>query len=221
MTSRPLLASVAESIVILAPMSQVGWRSAWAGVAARELVGGRVEERPARRGQDERRDGRHRFADQALPDRRVLRVDRPEPGERARERVVRSRVGDTGCEPARLGHDQVAAGDQGLLVGRRHDLAGAQGGQHGPQADDAAGGHDDEVDVVARGELDECRVRGPDHGDRRLEPRRLLVERRPVRAGRERDDPERGRMGRQDLDGLPADGAGRSEEGDAAAVLRR
>ena len=32
MTSRPLFIRVAESMVILAPMSQLGWRRAWAGV---------------------------------------------------------------------------------------------------------------------------------------------------------------------------------------------
>src|SRR6186997_1270715 len=39
MTSSPLLASVAESIVILAPIDQVGWRSAWAGVTAASSSG--------------------------------------------------------------------------------------------------------------------------------------------------------------------------------------
>src|SRR5258707_61735 len=38
MTSRPLLASVAESIVILAPIVQVGWRRACAGVTAARVA---------------------------------------------------------------------------------------------------------------------------------------------------------------------------------------
>ena len=50
----------------------------------------RVEERAARRGEDQPRDRRPRLADQALPDRRVLRVDRAQPGERRR------RAGRTG-----------------------------------------------------------------------------------------------------------------------------
>ena len=41
--------------MILAPIRQVGWRSACSGVTRAELVGGRVEERPARRGQDQAR----------------------------------------------------------------------------------------------------------------------------------------------------------------------
>ena len=89
-TSRPLLASVAESIVIFAPIDQVGWRRACSR-GDRRQVRGPVEERPARRRQDERRDAGHRLADEALPDRRVLGVDRAEPGERARERVPGAR----------------------------------------------------------------------------------------------------------------------------------
>ena len=54
------------------------------------LRGRRVEERPARRGQDERLHAGHVLADEALPDRRVLRVDRPEPGQRARVWVAGS-----------------------------------------------------------------------------------------------------------------------------------
>ena len=48
-----------------------------------ELLGRRIEERTARCGQDQARDRGHRLADEALPDRRVLRVDRAEPGQRA------------------------------------------------------------------------------------------------------------------------------------------
>ena len=54
-----------------------------------------VEERAAGCGEDERRDAGHRLADEALPDRRVLRVDRAQPGERARERIGGRRRGDT------------------------------------------------------------------------------------------------------------------------------
>ena len=100
MTSRPLLASVAESIVILAPMVQVGWRRARSGVTDGELLGRRVEERPARRGQHEARDRRPRLAHQALPDGRMLGVDRPQPGER-RPRAGHRRRPRRASRPAR------------------------------------------------------------------------------------------------------------------------
>ena len=60
-----------------------------------------------------------------------------------------SRAATAAAQAARQRHDEVAAGDQRLLVGRRHDLAGPQRGEHRPQADDAARADDDEVDVVA------------------------------------------------------------------------
>ena len=101
MTSRPLLASVAESMVILAPIVQVGWRSACGGRHRVELGRRRVEERAARGGQDQRGDARHRLADEALPDRRMLRIDRPEPGQRARVRIGRTRRGDVGRQGPR------------------------------------------------------------------------------------------------------------------------
>ena len=89
-TSRPLFASVAESIVIFAPIDQVGWRRACCGVTADRSAG------PSRNGPPEavrieRRDPRHRLADEALPDRRVLGIDRAEPGERAGEAGRRDR----------------------------------------------------------------------------------------------------------------------------------
>jgi hypothetical protein len=46
----------------------------------------------------------------------------------------------------------VATSDQRLLVGRGHDLAGAQRGEHRTEADDTAGGDDHDVDVVTGGE---------------------------------------------------------------------
>ena len=69
---------------------------------------------------------RRRFADEALPDGGVLGVDRPQPGERRGERVPRIDRGSGGGLGARLGHHQVPARDEGLLVGGGHHLAGPQ-----------------------------------------------------------------------------------------------
>ena len=87
-TSRPLLARVAESIVIFAPIDHVGWRSACSRRDRRE-IGRPVQERPARRRQDQRGHAVQRLSDEALPDRRVLGIDRAEPGQRAREGIRR------------------------------------------------------------------------------------------------------------------------------------
>ena len=89
MISRPLLASVAESIVILAPMVQVGCLSARSGVTAASSRVGGIEERSARGGEHQTRDPGLRFTDEALPDGGVLRVDRAEPCEGRRKRVGR------------------------------------------------------------------------------------------------------------------------------------
>jgi hypothetical protein len=98
----------------------------------RELVRGMIEERPARCGQDQRLDRRHRLTDETLPERRVLGIDRSDPGKRAREGIGRPPLGYRGSESASLRHHQVAAGDQRLLVGHRDDLAGLERGQNGP-----------------------------------------------------------------------------------------
>ena len=131
MTSRPLLASVAELIVILAPIDQVGWRRACcrrdgassSGVASRNGPPDAVSTRRATAG--------HGLADEALPDGRVLGVDRPQPGERRRAAGRERRA-----LPARgrlaggLGHHEVTAGDERLLVRGRDDLARGQRREH-------------------------------------------------------------------------------------------
>jgi hypothetical protein len=48
MTSRALFIMVAESMVILAPMAQLGCLRAWAGVAAASFSGARCETGPPR-----------------------------------------------------------------------------------------------------------------------------------------------------------------------------
>jgi hypothetical protein len=184
MTSRPLFARVAESIVIFAPIVHVGWRSACSGDGSARSAGS-VEERTARRREDERRPS-HLLAGEALPDRRVLGIDRPEPGERARERRRPSRSRRPRAARGGERHHEVAARDERLLVRGRDDLAGFERGEDRPEADDAAGADDDEVDVVARRERFERvrRRRGPamcrPGGHRRLVD---LVRERDRRAG--------------------------------------
>ena len=196
-----------------------------------ELGRRRVEERAAGRGQDQRGDPGHGLPDERLPDGRMLRVDRAQPGQRARVRVTGTRDRDALGQRPRQRHHQMTAGDQGLLVGRGDDLAGAQGGEHRPEAHDAARSDDHEVDVVPRGELDEGvrsadpfragrqvqagHVIGVGEGDRgRPQAVRLLCEERGVGAGGEGDDPERIRERGQDVDRLASDRAGRADEGD-------
>ena len=132
----------------------------------------------------------------------------------------------------------MAARDERLLVGRRDDLARAQRGQHRPQADDAAGGHDHEVDIVAgreagqgvripvqrhargrvqvrhRGRIREC-------GDQWSAGGHLGGERLDVTAGGQADDPEGlGTGPEQHIQRLAADGAGRTQQGDPDRVGR-
>ncbi len=112
-------------------------------------VRGLVEEGAAGRGQDERSDTGQRLADEALPDGRVLAVDRAEPGQRARERIHRAFARHPGCQVASQRHHEVAAGDERLLVGRSDDLARCERRDDRSEADDAARSDDDEVDVIA------------------------------------------------------------------------
>ena len=69
-------------MVIFGPICQVGCASACAGVTSSSSSAGSVAERAARRGEDQTRDVLEAFPQQALPDRRVLGVDRPQPIER-------------------------------------------------------------------------------------------------------------------------------------------
>src|ERR1035437_4977278 len=48
-------------------------------------------------------------------------------------------------------HDQVAARDQRLLVGRGNDLARLERGEDGPQRDQPARGNDHKINVRTRG----------------------------------------------------------------------
>ena len=67
----------------------------------------------------------------------------------------------------------MAAGDEGLLVGRGDDLARSKGGDDRAEADDATGTDDDEVDVGAGGELNQGVRTGRERGPRRQIERRF------------------------------------------------
>ena len=102
--------SVAESIVMRAPIVQVGCRSACSGVTSASSAAERAAERPAARGHDQRLDRLGLLARQQLVQRRVLGVDRQQLRAAARERLAHER----------------AAGDEALLVGERDVDAGLQ-----------------------------------------------------------------------------------------------
>ena len=135
-------------------------------------------------------------------------------------------------------HDEVAAGDQRLLVGRGDDLAGLERGEDRAQADHAAGGDHDEVHVVARGHRQQ-RVRtsvrhrpgrqveareggaiGQRH-DPGADRRDLGREGGGVAAGGHGHDLEGGAECGQDVERLAPDGAGRTEQGDPRRPVSR
>ena len=103
-TSRPLFISVAESIVILPPMSQVGWASACSRVTLAELRRRLPRNGPPRGGEDEPVDRPGPLlSDHELEERGVLRVDR----DHRRARGLGER------------HHELAAHHEALLVGQR------------------------------------------------------------------------------------------------------
>ena len=119
--SKPLFISVAESMVMRPPMSQVGCASASSGVIAGEL--GAAAERPAGRRQHEPLDRPGALRAHQLEERRVLRVDRDDAG-----------VGGLGQR-----RHQLATHNQALLVREREldPLASAQRRRSQPgRADD-------------------------------------------------------------------------------------
>ena len=96
---------VAELIVTTGPMSQVGWASACSTVTSASSSAVRPRNGPAAGGEHQPGDLAARAAAQALGQRGVLGVDRHQ---------LAGRGG---------GGDQVAAGDQRLLVGQRDGAA--------------------------------------------------------------------------------------------------
>ena len=131
-----------------------------------------------------------------------------------------------------LGHDEVPARDERLLVGRRDDLAGPQRRERRPQRHDAAGPDDHEVHVIPGGELDEG-VLAPDAGHaggqielggivregdgRGVEAPGLGLELRRVAAGGQGRDLEPVGVGLEDLHRLPANAPGGAQQRDADA----
>ena len=114
---------------------------------------------------------------------------------------------------------------RGSPCSRSHDLARLERCEHGAETDHAAGGHHDQVDVLARGQPDQ-RVgtalaggigRQLERSDRHLvgerndgrsQLRRLFGEERSVGARGERHDPEGLRVRSQHVDRLPPDRSG-------------
>ena len=183
-TSRPLFASVAESIVIFGPIDQVGWTSASSGVDARELVARAAAERAAARRQHEAL-GPPELG--ALEDRRMLAVDRDQLAPAARARLER----------------ELARGDEALLVRERERDAALER----PHRRREPGEADDGVQHDVRlGPLEQLgRIASG------LRQRREPVDRR--RPGRRGDELEVG-MRVDHLDRLAPDRAGRAKQGD-------
>ncbi len=146
---------VAELVVTIGPIAQVGCASACSGVTSREVGPRAPAERAAGRGDDEPRHLVEPAAAQALGQRRVLGVD----GDDA--------VGGTGSAAAGgaggLDHER-PADDERLLVGQRQGRAGAERGQGGTQADRAGHAVEDDVGAVP-GDLDDAVLAAHDLGD--------------------------------------------------------
>ena len=103
MTSRPLFISVAESIVILPPIAQVGCLSASSTVTSASSSRAAAAERAARRGDDDAVQRADRHGLQQVVQRGVLGVDR--------QQLRAGRLGEL--------RDELAADDERLLVGQR------------------------------------------------------------------------------------------------------
>ena len=95
MTSSPLFIIVAESIVFLVPMRQVGCASAASRFAPCISSARRAPKRSAGGGEHDRGDSRTFLADEALEDRAVLAVDRQQ------ARAARARRCDEAARPRR------------------------------------------------------------------------------------------------------------------------
>ena len=190
------------------------------GSDAAERVGGPLAERAAGGRQHEALDRVARLADEALEQRRVLRVDRD----------------DDGAGPRGGGLDERAGHDERLLVGEGDRLAGLGGRERGAEAGGPDDGRDHDVDLGRLGELTDGVGAGGDldvgvgegvaevpeaglvgdHGALGTNAAGLLREFLPARAGRERRDPELVREERGDLERLDADRARRAEHGHGA-----
>ena len=165
MISSPLFIIVAESMVTFGPMFQVGCASASAGVIDANVSSGAAQERPAAGGEHEPRDRGGVLAAQALPERRVLAVDR-----------------DDACPGGgRPGLDELAGHDQDLLGGGGDGGARVDRGQRRPDRGGAGDGDADHVGVH-RGDL----ARGVDAGRAARRAARRPARGRPARCASRR-----------------------------------
>ena len=179
---------------ILAPIDQLGWRSACSGVACCSCSMAPGAERAARGGQHDALDAFGRRAAQRLQRRRMLAVDGQQLG--------------AGIGHGR--HEHVAGGDEAFLVGEGQPPPlprGLEGRLEACRADDRRhdavgrlGGGCDDGRRPGRGAR--CRVPGQrrpqlvvtrrvaDHGEARMRAARRLRQRRDVALRGERDDLE-------------------------------
>ena len=203
------------------------------GRDVRELAERMLAERAAGCRQDQAGDRAHLFAGQALPDRRVLRIDRPEPGEGARRGVVRVEPGlrSPACARARAITRWPPATSVSLLavattlprsraasVGLRlttppvATITRSTSGRvassmswSGPPTRSVPAGRSRPARAAESARATAAGRQQPD----------LLLEEGRLRAGREGHDLDRIAQPEQDVDRLPADRATRSEQGDA------
>ena len=222
MSSRPLFMSVAESIVILPPICQVGWASASSIVTSSSCSRVRPAKRTARRREHEPVDGAGALAGDQLVQRGVLGVDGQDLGARG--------LGER--------HHELAADDERLLVGEREIDAlaerrdrRAEPGRADEGVQDEVGGglHDEPHETLGPGEHLAVgprlgRARGGvgigegDAIDAMLA--RLRDERLPRALGRQPDELEVvGAL--EDLERLGSDRAGRPQDEQAAGHRRR
>ena len=114
MTSNALLTSVAESIVIFGPIRQVGCANASDGVTLASSSAGPSPKGSAARREDQTFHLVDAFPHQALPDRGMLAVNRPQAVQGIAAAAVEGAT------------DEVAAGDQRLLVRQRYAPAAVE-----------------------------------------------------------------------------------------------
>ena len=225
-SSRPLLARVAESTVIFGPMAQFGCLSASAGVTCASRSGGQSRNAPPLAVSTIRRTPACGMALEALEDRAVLAVHRQE------FRAVL---------PGR-GHDELAGEHENFLRGEGEVLARGEGGEGGLEAGGADDGDEHEVGLGQLGERDEPAQAAVQLGAGRkaagglgrgvggvVEHRDVLHaevagdlgEPRVVGAGGDADELELVAVRGDDAQGVFADGAGGAEQDDAFAGAGR
>ena len=220
-TSRPLFIRVAESIVILGPMRQVGWASASSRVTCAKLSRGPVAERPARRGEDQPLHVLRPAAVEALVQRAVLAVDRQQPRARflrARQHQLARRRRASPCWQARRPCRPRARGRSApgpRRPPRRRPPSKPRGGSTTStmpvRADAGAECRDRSTSLPNRSSA----VVAADGHDLRPVTRHLLGQPLDVAARREADDLEAAGERVDDPQHVRADRAGRAEDGKA------